>query len=206
MRILHERGVDLPEDPHERISIDSSNGHLRVMVPVRREGYRVLIDSLWLAILAAFEVALILLLVGRAPPELTPGVLTKSAIALLLGFGAVGGLLLIWRILWMAWGQEEFSTDNECLLLRRGIGRLTISTKRFPLSRVRNFRVGPLRYHLFYPSWGRPFVNHEEHQVFFDVDRWTYHVARGLTRSEAEYLATLLRESLEAKEPLRRAS
>jgi hypothetical protein len=190
----------------DRIQVDSSDGKLRVLVPVRREGYRILLDSVWLTILVAFEVAMVLLLLGKAPPEMAPGVLTRSAIALCLGFATVGGLILVWRILWMIWGQEEFAMEKGTFSARKGIGPVTFSTRRFTQEKVRNPRAARLRYHLFYPGWGRPFVNHEEHQLSFDVDRWTYHAARGLTRAEADHLASLLNEALDRERTLRQAS
>lgn len=212
MRIRHSPSEILARAPRvegarlDRFRVDRVDGQVQIDIPVRRESFRILLSVVWLCLLVGFQVGLVLWLVSGGPPEMAPGVLTKATISTLLGLSVAGGLLLVWRIVWSLWGREEFRIDGQTLLIRRAIGRLPLGTRRFPRDRVRNPRATPLRYRIFYPVWGRPFVNHEEHQLSFDVNRWTYHAARGLTQSEADHLAGLIREALLVEKPFREAS
>lgn len=212
MRIRHSPSEILARAPRapglrpDRFRVDRKVGQVRIDVPVRREWYRILLSVVWLCLLVAFQAGLVVLLVGGAPREMAPGLLTKTALGALLGLSLAGGVLLVWRILWYLGGRVEFTIDEASLIIRRFIGPVPLGTRKFPRDRVRNPRATPLRYRIFYPVWGRSFVNHEEHQLSFDVDRWTHHAARGLTESEAEYLAGLLREGLLVEGHLRQAS
>ena len=194
-----------PSSSLERLRIESAGRDFRIVVPVRREGYRVLLDAIWFSILGGFAVALILILSGRVPREVVPGTLTRAALVGCLILAVLGGAALLWRIAWMIWGREEFAVDR-VLAIRRSVGRIGLGTRQFLIERVQNLRAARLRYRVFYPVWGRAFLNHEEHQLLFDVDRWTYHAARGLTRSEAERLADLLRQAIEVRTGMRRAA
>lgn len=194
-----------PSSPEERFRVESVEGDFRLVVPVRREGYRVLLDAVWLSLLAAFGVALCLGLAGRAPPGMTPGFLTRTAIVLCLVLAILGGAVLAWRILWMAWGREEFVVGSQ-FTIHRKIGRIAFASRSFPTEEVRNPRAASLRYRIFYPVWGRTFLDHEEHQIVFDVNRWTFEAARGLTQSDAERLSDLLSEALEARKRAWRAA
>lgn len=165
--------------------------HLRIAVPVRKEGYRILLNTIWILILVA-TIAVVLTLWPTAQKGglQTPLVKAPWLIAALLVL--LGGLPLLYRLAWYLFGREEFEVQDGLLRVRRSLGRWG-REKRFDLRDIRNLHVSRLRYSIVYPVWGRAFVAHGPYEVVFDYGVHAQHYVRGSEREEAEAVVAMIR-------------
>jgi len=164
----------------------------RIIIPVRYLGYIRVLLWVWLAVWGVVELALgwnlVSLLRGSGP---TAPESTAPEGLLLFFFFTLAGAFLAWRLLWVIRGREILQLSSDRLILRREPqgGRPV----KFNRARIRNLRVGSYAGRLIYPSWGRRFVGKENCFVAFDYEGETWEIARGVARTDADYLVSELR-------------
>jgi|SRR6185503_6387033 len=176
--------------------VTRESGGLRINVPVKPEGYRTLLNLVWLLVWAAGEIAIVIFILGGFnAPEFLPAVPLPLAGLFLAAFTLAGGAVL-WRWLWRAGGRESFLVARDALLARRevwGIGR----SRRFDLAKTRSVKAGRLKSRVLSSTWGRMFVGLGESQIVIDCAGRTYGYGKGLEEAEAGDLVDLLEEEMD---------
>jgi len=168
---------------------------LYVRVPVTADGYRSLLNGVWILVWAVTEVALVLSLLGMDPFS---GGLPGGSAALtevLLVFFTLAGGVVIWRWIWEMGGVETFLVERDALVARReiwGFGR----SRRFGLRELRSVKCGRLKDRLLGTPWGRMLVGREEGGIVISCAGRTYEYAKRLPAAEAWDLGEVLEEEM----------
>ncbi len=166
---------------------------LRIVVRVKPDGFRTLLNLIWILIWAAGEVVILLSLLGVFGPA--GSALPRPLDGLFLtAFSVVGGIVL-WRWLWRVGGREVFRIARSGLSARReilGIGR----TRSFPVEKLRNVRGSRLKYRILHPTWGRMFIGPADFEIVIAHAGGSCAYGKGLQEGEAVALAGLLKGEL----------
>jgi len=190
----HEIRPPSPQaEPNWRLEVQRKSDSVTVRVPVQRTPYRIVLEGVWTAVWAA-AVTFLVVALARWDDAGWARVLPSwpVLIGLLVLLGAAGIPVLL-RFLWFVFGSEQYAISEGRLRVRRGLGPLG-RWRDFRLDQIRNLRASHLDYRLIYPVWGRWFVSQgANYQIEIDYDGRSCHVARGLTRSEADYVIDLVR-------------
>jgi hypothetical protein len=153
------------------------------------------LDGAWTAIWLAAMTALALGLARVDDPDWGRVLPDRPVLIAMLAVLGAAGVPVLFRLLWYFFGREEFSVSEGRLRVRRGIGPIG-RWREYRLSQIRDLRAAHLDYRVIYPVWGRWFVSQgANYQIEIDYDGHVRHVARGLTRREAEYVIDLIRSA-----------
>lgn len=170
-------------------------GGLRINVPVKPQGFRTLLNLVWLLLWAGAEAAIVLFLLGGFGAPASVVAVPLPVVAAFLAVFTVAGGFVLWRWLWRVGGRESFLVARNALLARReiwGIGR----SRSFDLEKTRILKTGRLKYRVIYPSRGRMFIGNGESEIVIGGAGRTYAYGKGLEAAEARDLVDLLQEEM----------
>lgn len=176
------------------------NGTLSILLPVKPETFRWVVDFIWFSVCVVIEGALVLSLAGLSA---VPGPRPVLALLALAFFAA--GLFLLYRLLWYWTGAERFVISAEGLVIERALLGLRRG-RAFPREEIRSIRARRMRYLVIYPSWGRMLIGHGPAEAVVQLESGSHAFGKGLEMEEAERLAELLSAELSALAPRRRPS
>lgn len=164
---------------------------LQVVVPVKSDGFRILLNLVWIAVWAAGELALLLFLSGDLGPA---GPAPPFAGLFLAAFSVAGGVVL-WRSLWILGGREVFRIARSGLTARReiwGLGR----TRTLAAGQIRSVRAGLLESQSLHPARGLNLVGQAGGAIVITHAEGSCCYGKGLGEGEAGVLAELLKAEL----------
>ena len=161
----------------------------KIVIPVRYAGYIQFLLATWVAVWLVVEVSLAWSLISKTPNPSQ----SASITGLLLAFFTVGGIFMMWRLLWVSRGKEILEVTSTRLVVRRQPAGGEAET--FDRSRIHDLRVGSYARKLIYPSWGRQFLGKESNFIAFDYGGKPQEIARGINRRDANNLVSLLHQA-----------
>jgi hypothetical protein len=183
-----------------RITItDDEIGGLRITIPVRRNWFMIFFFSLWLCFWAAAEVIVPADAIAGRPfgqGKMVPG----SMLLFLLAWftlWTLGGLMVLYALLWNLAGREVISLTDGALVVRRELGVLQ-RARAFDLAGVRNLRYSPVVHNpfSFSGSWGwqLQLMGLSGGSIAFDHGGKTHRFGNSLTEIEAARLIATIQQ------------
>ena len=115
----------------------------------------------------------------------------------ILGTWTIGGLIMIFFLLWGYFGQEKFITDRHEVLFEKtvfGIGK----KNRLNISEIKNFRADFVNNSPFGGNNGALF-GFGPGKIKFDYGLKTYSFGFGVDEAEAHYIVELLKEQFKGE-------
>ncbi|MEO8150864.1 MAG: hypothetical protein ABI723_24740 [Bacteroidia bacterium] len=169
-----------------KAKIENSAGTLSIIIPSKKNWFALLFGTAWLGGWY-FGLTNVLTSFGKSDND---NIGVDGFITFWLVGWTIGGLAIIFILLWGYFGQEKIISDRNELLFEKTIFNIGLK-KRMDVREIRNFRTEKVMTGMFgnngYAFWGLG-----PGKIKFDYGLKTYSFALGVDDAEANHLVEIL--------------